>query len=119
MGREALQLSYGTNVSVVREFPRLATAEPDRLTVRSFVNTGTTWRTTWQRSRFTRGSAIGIRSHLGCFASNDIIAGRLRTAGFTDITITGAGSTRSAEALWSAADATAEMPKQIAEVVEL
>jgi hypothetical protein len=53
------------------------------------------------------------------FASNDTIAGRLRTAGFTDVTVTGAGSTRIAEALWPAADAAAELPKQITEVAEL
>jgi hypothetical protein len=53
------------------------------------------------------------------FASNDILAARLRTAGFTDISVTGAGSTRIAEALWPAADATAEQPKQITELLEL
>jgi hypothetical protein len=72
--------------------------------------------TVHQGKRYRATISLGM---LERFASNDIIAGRLRTAGFTDITITGAGSTRSAEALWPAADATAEMPKQIAEVVEL
>jgi hypothetical protein len=51
-------------------------------------------------------------------ASNDMIAGRLRAAGFTDITVSGSGATRVAEARWSGADATAEMPNQITDVVE-
>ena len=72
--------------------------------------------TVHQGKRYRATISLGM---LERFASNDIISGRLRTAGFTDITVTGAGSTRSAEALWSAADATAEMPKQIADVVEL
>jgi hypothetical protein len=53
------------------------------------------------------------------FASNDAIAGRLQAAGFTDISVSGSGSTRIAEALWPAADATAELPKQITEVVAI
>ena len=53
------------------------------------------------------------------FASNETIAERLRAAGFTDIAIWGSGSTRTAEALWPQPDATAEMPKQIVEVVEV
>jgi hypothetical protein len=72
--------------------------------------------TVHQGKRYRATVSLGM---LERFASNDLIADRLRTAGFTDITVTGAGSTRSAEALWSAADATAEMPKQVAEVVEL
>ena len=53
------------------------------------------------------------------FASNETIADRLRAAGFTDIAISGSGSTRMAEALWPQPNATAEMPKQIVEVVEV
>lgn len=53
------------------------------------------------------------------FASNDSIAERLRAAGFSDISVTGAGPTRSAEALWPGADTSAELPKQITRVVEL
>ena len=52
-------------------------------------------------------------------ASNETIADRLRAAGFTDIAISGSGSIRMAEALWPQPDATAEMPKQIVEVVEV
>ena len=72
--------------------------------------------TVHQGKRYRATISLGM---LESFASNDIIAGRLRTAGFTDISVGGAGNTRIAEALWSAADATAELPKQITEVVEL
>jgi hypothetical protein len=72
--------------------------------------------TVHQGKRYRATISLGM---LESFASNDIIAGRLRTAGFTDISVSGAGNTRIAEALWSAADATAELPKQITEVVEL
>jgi hypothetical protein len=66
--------------------------------------------------RYRATISLGV---LERFANNDIIAGRLRTAGFTDISVSGSGSTRIAEALWPAADATAELPKQITEVVEI
>jgi hypothetical protein len=51
------------------------------------------------------------------WASNETIAGRLRDAGFTEVKVEGSGATRSAEALWPLADASAELPSQIAEVV--
>ena len=72
--------------------------------------------TVHQGKRYRATISLGM---LERFASNDIIAGRLRTAGFTDVSVSGAGNTRIAEALWPVADAAAEMPKQIAEVVEL
>ena len=53
------------------------------------------------------------------FASYETIADRLRVAGFADIAISGSGSIRMAEALWPQPDATAEMPKQIVDVVEV
>ena len=66
--------------------------------------------------RYRATISLGV---LERFASNDTIAERLRTAGFTDISVSGAGGTRIAEALWPASDATAELPKQIREVVEV
>jgi hypothetical protein len=66
--------------------------------------------------RYRATISLGV---LERFASNDTIAERLRRAGFTDISVTGAGSTRIAEALWPASDATAELPKQVREVVEV
>jgi hypothetical protein len=53
------------------------------------------------------------------WASNDTIAGKLRDAGFTEISVTGSGGTRYAEALWPGPDTTGEMPSQITEVIEL
>jgi hypothetical protein len=53
------------------------------------------------------------------WASNDMIAGRLRDAGFSDVMVSGLGTTRTAEALWPGADSTSEMPAQITEVVEI
>lgn len=53
------------------------------------------------------------------WASNEMIAERLRTAGFSEVNVSGLGTTRVAEALWPGADSTAEMPAQITEVVEI
>jgi hypothetical protein len=53
------------------------------------------------------------------FASNDMIADRLREAGFTEVTVTGSGGTREAEAIWPKEDASAEMPAQIQSVTEI
>ena len=68
-----------------------------------------------QGKRYRATIALGLVERL---ASNDMIADRLRAAGFTDITVSGSGATRVAEARWSGADATAEMPNQITAVVE-
>jgi hypothetical protein len=53
------------------------------------------------------------------FAGNVFIAERLRAAGFSDISVTGSGARREAEALWPNADTSADLPKQITAVVEL
>ena len=53
------------------------------------------------------------------FAGNDVIAERLRGAGFTQVHVIGAGRTRVAEALWPQEDATAEMPAQVSTVAEI
>jgi hypothetical protein len=68
-----------------------------------------------QGKRYRATIALGLVERL---ASNDMIADRLRAAGFTDVTVSGSGATRVAEARWSGADATAEMPNQITDVVE-
>jgi hypothetical protein len=52
------------------------------------------------------------------WASNDVIRERLRAAGFSDVSVTGSGATRVAEALWPGPDAIGEMPSQITSVVE-
>ncbi len=53
------------------------------------------------------------------WASNEAIAGRLRTAGFTEVSVSGLGTTRTAEAVWPGPDASADMPAQITEVIEI
>ena len=53
------------------------------------------------------------------WAGNDMIAERLRTAGFAEVAVSGAGDKRSAEAIWPGPDTTGEMPAQVADVVEV
>jgi len=53
------------------------------------------------------------------WVGNDVIAEKLRAAGFSDISVTGSGWTRTAEASWPGRDATAEMPPQIADVIDI
>lgn len=53
------------------------------------------------------------------FASNEMIAGKLRDAGFSSVKVQGGGGERNAEGLWTKPDASAEMPPQISEVVEV
>ena len=53
------------------------------------------------------------------WASNEIIAERLRTAGFAGVTVSGTGDRRAAEAAWPGPDNTGEMPAQVTEVVEI
>jgi hypothetical protein len=69
-----------------------------------------------QGKRYRASISLGLVER---FATNEIIADRLRTAGFSDISVTGSGASRLAEALWAGADASAELPKQITQVVEL
>ena len=66
--------------------------------------------------RYRATISLGLLESL---AGNDMIADRLRTAGFADISIKGSGSKRQAEALWPHDDATAEMPEQISAVTEI
>ena len=66
--------------------------------------------------RYRATIALGLLERL---ASNDMIAEQLRTAGFAEVSVSGSGAVRIAQALWPASDATAEMPKQITEVVEI
>lgn len=69
--------------------------------------------------RGRRYQAIISLGLLESFAGNDMIADRLRAAGFTDISVNGSGTTRHAEALWPNDDATAEMPAQVSAVTEI
>jgi hypothetical protein len=65
--------------------------------------------------RYRATIALGV---LERWVGNEVIEGRLREAGFTEVRVTGSGGTREAEGLWSQPDATAEMPSQIFEVIE-
>jgi len=69
-----------------------------------------------QGKRYRATIALGP---LERFASNAMIEERLRAAGFAEVRVSGGGGSRVAEGLWPAADATAEMPSQVSEVVEL
>jgi hypothetical protein len=52
-------------------------------------------------------------------ASNETIADKLRDAGFTEVSVTGDGMMRQAEALWPGPDATADVPSQVASIDEI
>ena len=47
------------------------------------------------------------------------VYGELRAAGFSDISVSGSGAKRLAEARWEGPDRSAELPKQVTRVVEL
>jgi hypothetical protein len=72
--------------------------------------------TVQQGKRYRATISLGLFER---FASNETIAAKLRDAGFSDVQVTGSGGTRYAEAIWPGADATAEMPSQIASVAEV
>lgn len=52
-------------------------------------------------------------------ASNDMIARQLEEAGFTEVSVTGYGTERVAEALWPSQDSSADVPSQIATISEI
>lgn len=66
--------------------------------------------------RYQATLSLGL---LESFASNDMIADRLRTAGFSEVDVEGTGASRSARAFWANDDATAEMPSQVLSVTEI
>jgi hypothetical protein len=66
--------------------------------------------------RYRASISLGM---LERFAGNDVIARRLRAAGFSDISVSGSGAKRLAEARWEGPDASAELPKQVTRVVEI
>jgi hypothetical protein len=74
-------------------------------------------------TRFTvrRGRRYRATIRLGFFeqlADNETIAAQLREAGFAEVSVSGRGSERTAEAVWPGEDASAPLPPQIAKVVE-
>lgn len=52
-------------------------------------------------------------------ASNDVIADKFRDAGFVDVGVTGEGTTRYAEGIWSKDDLRPTYPAQVSEVAEI
>jgi len=52
-------------------------------------------------------------------ASNELIAQKFRELGFSEVRVSGKGSTRTAEALWPAHEASAEIPSQIKSIREV
>lgn len=53
------------------------------------------------------------------FAGNKTIARKLRGVGFTDVTVSGSGATRYADAVWSGPDTTMPLPPQVVSVTEV
>lgn len=72
--------------------------------------------TVQQGRRYRATISLGVLERI---ASNETIADRLRQAGFAEVRVSGSGGMRHAEGVWPRADATAEMPPQIAEVTEI
>jgi hypothetical protein len=52
-------------------------------------------------------------------ASNETVAGVLKTVGFAEVRVEGSGGTRYATALWPKADATADIPPEVEKVEEM
>ena len=52
-------------------------------------------------------------------ASNESVAQKFRDLGFSDVQVLGRGGARSAQALWPAQDASAEIPAQIKSIEEV
>ena len=53
------------------------------------------------------------------FASNELIADKLTQVGFADVTVTGSGGTRKAEARWTGPDTTRELDPHLSDVTEI
>ncbi len=53
------------------------------------------------------------------WAGNDTIAGIFRNVGFTQVKVEGDGGTRIAEGLWSLDDASADIPPEVTQVIEI
>jgi len=66
-----------------------------------------------------RYHAIIALSWVEQLATNEMIAQRLRDAGFSEISVKGQGHIRDATALWPLKDATAQIPSQVASIQEI
>ena len=52
-------------------------------------------------------------------ASNAMVADKFREVGFTDVVVTGSGTTRFAKGLWPHADTAAEIPGEIGHIEQI
>jgi hypothetical protein len=66
-----------------------------------------------------RYRAILSLGFLERIASNDMIGKKLTDAGFADVSVSGKGATRVAEGSWLGPDASATMPSQVVNVIDI
>ena len=69
-----------------------------------------------QGKRYRATISLGMIERL---ATNEMIADRMRSAGFSEVSVSGSGALRVVEAVWSQPDATSEMLSQVTEVTEV
>jgi hypothetical protein len=69
-----------------------------------------------QGKRYRASIKLGL---LEQFADNGMIEGKLRAAGFSDVSVSGKGALRTAEAVWPNEDASAPLPSQVSSLVEI
>lgn len=69
-----------------------------------------------QGKRYRATISLGMIERM---ATNDMIADKMRSAGFSEVAVSGSGALRVVEAVWSQPDTTSEMPSQVSEVVEV
>jgi hypothetical protein len=72
--------------------------------------------TVHRNRRYRATLDLGLLEQL---AGNAAIVEALRAAGFADVSVTGAGATRHAEATWPRADTSAPLPAQVVAVSEI
>jgi hypothetical protein len=69
-----------------------------------------------QGKRYRASIKLGLLEQL---ADNGMIEGKLRAAGFADVSVSGKGALRTAEAVWPNEDASAPLPPQVNSLVEI
>ena len=72
--------------------------------------------TVHRNRRYRATIRLGLLEQL---AGNDAIANALIEAGFTDVSVGGAGETRFAEGTWPLEDTSAPLPSQVVSVSEI
>ena len=66
--------------------------------------------------RYRASIRLGLLEQI---ADNRLIASKLEQAGFSDVTVSGSGASRTAEGLWPNEDASASLPAQVHSVEEI